>query len=435
MNILVENGCYDLLNFGDIAMLQVAVTRLKDLWPLNSIKVITMNRNLLAKYVPNAHPLTAQGRHIWFQDRKLIGSFDCVLPDILVRLFSKLWRQIHRRWPMLARGLIEFNARHRPADVNQMNTFLEVLLQAELLVVSGGGDINDEFMAYAMTLLDVLEMSTRYGIPTVMFGQGIGPIDNPRLRARAKAVLPLVDFIAVRENLISPSILKSLGVTEEQIIVTGDDAVELAYNGRSVKWGKNIGVNLRVSAYSNVNNDHVEIIRKGLVAAAPGYDVKLIGLPISLYDDSSDIEVINRLLKGYPNGYDSGQNLDSPQEVIEKVNSCRIVVTGSYHSAVFALSQGIPVVALANSAYYKQKFLGLSEQFGYCGCKVLFLDDENLPQKLAESIDAAWRSAGQLRPQLLANAQVQIAQSHSAYQRAYKLVEQKKRQIEYVRQH
>jgi polysaccharide pyruvyl transferase WcaK-like protein len=433
MNILIENGCYDLLNFGDIAMLQVTVARLNSLRPGSSIAVITDTPDRLAKYVPNASPIAANGRQIWFKDRKLIGGFDRVLPDILVRLFSKLWRQIRHRWPRLARGLIEFNARHRPADVDQMNTFLETLLQADMLVVSGGGNINDEFMAYAMTLLDVLEMSTQYGVPTVMFGQGIGPVDNPKLRARAKAVLPLVDFIAVRENLTSPSILKSLGVKEEQIIVTGDDAVELAYNCRSAKLGKNIGANLRVSAYSNVNNGHVELIRKALVAAALEYNVKLIGLPISLYNDSSDVEVLGRLLKGYSDGSDSGQTLDSPREVIEKINSCRIVVTGSYHSAVFALSQGTPVVALSNSAYYKHKFLGLSEQFGR-GCKVLFLDDGNLAQKLAARIDATWRSAEQLRPQLLASAQAQIVQSNSAYQRAYELVEQRKRQIAHVRQ-
>ena len=30
----------------------------------------------------------------------------------------------------------------------------------------------------------------------------------------------------------------------------------------------------------------------------------------------------------------------------------RLVITGSYHAGVFALAQGVPVLALAKSAYY-----------------------------------------------------------------------------------
>jgi hypothetical protein len=35
-----------------------------------------------------------------------------------------------------------------------------------------------------------------------------------------------------------------------------------------------------------------------------------------------------------------------------RVSTCRILDTGAYHLAVFALSQGIPVVALSSSGYY-----------------------------------------------------------------------------------
>ena len=46
--------------------------------------------------------------------------------------------------------------------------------------------------------------------------------------------------------------------------------------------------------------------------------------------------------------------------VIERVGECRVVVTGSYHGAVFALAQGIPVVALVKSPYYVNKMAGLA---------------------------------------------------------------------------
>jgi polysaccharide pyruvyl transferase WcaK-like protein len=46
------------------------------------------------------------------------------------------------------------------------------------------------------------------------------------------------------------------------------------------------------------------------------------------------------------------------------VSRCRVVVTGSYHAGVFALAQGIPVVATAASRYYHDKFSGLADLFG-----------------------------------------------------------------------
>ncbi|MCS6926703.1 MAG: polysaccharide pyruvyl transferase family protein, partial [Candidatus Binatia bacterium] len=100
---------------------------------------------------------------------------------------------------------------------------------------------------------------------------------------------------------------------------------------------------------------------------------------------------------------------------------CRIVVVGSYHAAVFALAMGIPAVCLANSSYYRDKFLGLAHQFGE-GCRVIFLDDADFPTKLTSEIDWAWRRACVLRPELLAAAERQVALSHAAYQRIYELI-------------
>jgi len=77
---------------------------------------------------------------------------------------------------------------------------------------------------------------------------------------------------------------------------------------------------------------------------------------------------------------------------------------------------------LAHSAYYMDKFLGLADQFG-SGCEVICLDDENLCEKLAGSIDTAYTSAEQLKPQLLKAAERQIALSRLAYQRIYELAE------------
>ena len=102
---------------------------------------------------------------------------------------------------------------------------------------------------------------------------------------------------------------------------------------------------------------------------------------------------------------------------------CRAVVTGSYHAGVFALSQGIPVVGLAKSPYYRQKFAGLAAQFGE-GCRVV-----GLPRGAAElsaDIFRAWQDAPRLRPRLQERAREQAEDSRRAYLRLKELFDSRR---------
>jgi len=422
MRILVENGCYHLRNMGDVAMLQVTVSRLSHLWPEARIEVLTNAPDLLAMYCPDAHPVAARGRRAWFADRTLFGVLYRLASSRVVHHLSRLERWIWYTYPSLAYRWVRLKARRRTKrNFQDLQTFLEAIFVADLVVVSGGGDLNDAFKPYAITLLHLLGTVIRRGIPTAMFGQGVGPIQNPELRDWAKAILPSVDLIAVRESRAGPALLSSLGVAPDRVVTTGDDAIELAYEARAEQLGAGIGVNLRVAEYSEVSSNAIELVRNALHKAAMKYHTPLIPLPISFHPRESDVKTIRHLLTGYDDHSDGGQSLNTPAKVIEEVKRCRVVVTGSYHPAVFALSQGIPVVGLAKSAYYTDKLLGLAEQFG-TGCQVISLSDERLQEKLETAIDKAWESARRVRSPLLEAARAQIAQGYAAYQRVYEIV-------------
>jgi polysaccharide pyruvyl transferase WcaK-like protein len=91
-------------------------------------------------------------------------------------------------------------------------------------------------------------------------------------------------------------------------------------------------------------------------------------------------------------------------------------VTGAYHLAVFALSQGIPVVALTSTAYYDDKFLGLGAMFGQ-GLTLVRLDDPDLEQTLTVAIDQAWRTAPDVREPLRTRAHEQVEASRAGFDR------------------
>jgi colanic acid/amylovoran biosynthesis protein len=288
---------------------------------------------------------------------------------------------------------------------------LTALSRADLLVVCGMGGVTDAFRDYAFGLLERIERALRSDVPVAMMGQGMGPLEDPTLRARAAAVLPRVGLFGLREARASAPLLQALGVAPDRLLTTGDDAVELAVAARTPSWGRGLGVGLRRAAYAAVDRRHVAPLRRLVQRTARAYGAPLV--PIATARD--DAESSRRLVSGYRDVDGSFAYRDTPLAVIEQLTQCRVVVAGSYHAAVFALALGIPAVCIANSPYYRDKFLGLAAMFE-AGCDVVSLADGDTAA-LATAVDRAWHSAEAVRPSLWAAADRQIAAGRAAYRR------------------
>lgn len=99
-----------------------------------------------------------------------------------------------------------------------------------------------------------------------------------------------------------------------------------------------------------------------------------------------------------------------------------MIVTGAYHVAVFALSQGISVVGLSSSRYYDDKFAGLNSMFG-TGIETVRLDEDGMPDRLRAVIGRTWTDAPDVRSGLLTRAEHQIHASRTVFDRIGKFVE------------
>ena len=419
MRILVEPGCFDCLNMGDVAMLQVTVDRLRELWPEARIQVSTEVPECLQVYCPKVEPLDALGRHIWFQNGCLCSPLHRLLPEPLTLPLLDLEREARRRYRLQVETLLRLKKRLLRQDHALLGSFLRAVSAADLIVVSGQGSINDIFHDHALNVLDVLGMGIHRGAFTALFGQGLGPLGNPRLRARVKQILPDVNMLALRESRAALPLLDSLDIDSSAVEVTGDDAIELAYNERPNELGNAIGVNLRVSSYSHIDDNEVEKVGSVLRRVSRKLGAPMVAVPIAIDNKISDLKIGQRLLHGDEQSDELETSLNTPLQVINRIGECRTVVAGSYHAAVFAMAQGIPTVCLANSEYYIDKFMGLAEQFG-TGCKVI-VDDGQLSVTLESALEDAWRLAADTRSRLLQAADRQIEASRAAY---YKLYEQ-----------
>jgi colanic acid/amylovoran biosynthesis protein len=402
------------------------VQRLHALWPAAQIHVFTDDPSALAIHCSNVYALSHQGRRLWFSDQALLGGLDRHVPSGVWAAKLRLGRWLRRRWPAALDGLQHWKARSRHRGDNKRENFLEQMRQVDLHVVSGAALLNDKNTSDAGIVLQTMEMATRRGVPVVMVSQGVGPLRDPELMGRARSVLPFAKLIALREGLVGVALLESLGVSADRLMVTGDDAVEMARAAPSRVSESGIGVNLRVAKSTDVPPDFIPTIREALQKAGRRFGAPLVPIPIAFHSAADDPKWIRELLAGYDDVSDGGRHLATPREVIEQAGRCRIVVTAAYHAAVFALAQGVPVVALVYNEYYDLKFRGLQDMFSG-GCELVGLQGATLSEDLSAAIERTWNAAAPLRSKLRGAADRQIKKAAAAYQRIHQIVNDSQR--------
>lgn len=411
-------------NFGDVAMLQVAVRRLIELFPAASIEVLTESPENLKKYCPGAVPLPRIGRNLWVGESFLFGRFRTYFPFPLKTWLDRTAVILESRYPAFLRRAVSLRLSIRDDEniKGDLLTFLKAMESADLLLICGAGGFADGTRRWDMPILGVLHTAIRRGILAVMMGQGMGPLNDSEVLSRMRSVFPSLKLITLRGGRGGRHLIESLGVSPERILTTGDEAIDLVYESRAEEPGNGLGVNLRVAPYAGVGKDMIEKLRPVLQDFARRHHAPMVPLPIAFHRLASDHETIRQLVTGFNDFSDGGASLDTPLDVIRQAGQCRIVVTGAYHAAVFALAQGIPVVCLAMSPYYAAKFLGLEDQFG-TGCETVFLDDPDATGRLHAAMERAWKSVETVRQPLLQAALRQLESSRNAYLRVRDFME------------
>lgn len=413
MRILIDNGEYGVVNRGDMAMMSVTLRRLADLWPHAELGVLTSAPARLRLFFPRALPIVPARGGEW----PAAPALDRV-PRPAVRLALR-GERLAERGQVLARRVRDRLGRSRAGDGGALARGAAwppaALWSSDLLVGAGGGyltDVDPEQVRRTLTLFDSAHQA---GIPTALLGQGIGPLERADLVEAASVTLPRVGLIATREALAGPDRLAAAGVPDDRVSVTGDDAVEFAHGLRRPGLGSHLGVNLRVIDYTGIDEGRALWVREAVQAAAFTLQASLVPVPVSEWEDE-DRRGTRAVVDGYPSVVaDRGRDAP-PEDAARRVGSCRVMVTGTYHAAVFALSQGIPVVAISHSRYYHDKFHGLAGQFPD-GCAVVALDGPAAEGRLRRALLRAWDRAPQLRAPLLRAAEQQILAGRVAYSR------------------
>jgi hypothetical protein len=251
MRILLEQSGYDLRNVGDAAMLESAIRRIRQYWPDAHLDVVCYDSQGLMHLDPTAHQLSYQ-----YADR----------PP-----FSSLPRRVRLGGEQALKTLSPYIPVRRATTAK---TLRQAIAQADLVIAAGGGYVCDPFWWHGVGVLSVLQAAQRRGIPTVMLGQGIGPLTHRALRLQARTVLNRLDVLTLREGLSGPALLAELGCIPADEVderaeplgrrwrlkgggeawVTGDDALMAMFEDHPEPSPRPespvLGVNIRTGSYA-----------------------------------------------------------------------------------------------------------------------------------------------------------------------------------------
>lgn len=385
MKILIVN-IHSVRNAGDHALLQAAIQQLRRRFPNSTI---TLSMNDQEGYRGSAEAVDSFLH--WFRRQDVHGSplrswrwF--AIPVLLIRLLvtAILYRQRGYR-SMFAPRYEQQRGEKQGAEQqsNEQQALLRAYVDADLVVSCPGGYLysTGKLGLWFLVTLLTLAFPIWLGKPVYLLPQTIGPLQHPWERWLLRRILPKVRQIYVRDEY-SRNLLETIGVHQPQIYVTPDLAFGYQEEERvtGAELLRNIGVDpehdrpllgVTLLNWAGMESSfHGQEAYEAAVATAIHTFLAQHGGKAVLFaqvrgpalaeDDRLPARRVQQQLR------ELGTNV---VVVEEDVTTAQLKAAYSYmtlfmgsrlHSNIFALTSGIPVIAIA----YLPKTRGVMRMLG-----------------------------------------------------------------------
>ncbi|MDD6188422.1 MAG: polysaccharide pyruvyl transferase CsaB [Clostridiales bacterium] len=243
---------------------------------------------------------------------------------------------------------------HRVRSVYSFNlfSFARLCRSADLYINGGGSLIQDVTSRRSLWFyLYTLRCAHRRGVPVLMYGCGIGPVNREYNRRLAGRIIDnCADCITLREDG-SAKELADMGVTRPEILLAADPSLLLPSAGEAAvnslmltegldPKGKYIGFALRLwEGFAEKTAD---------IAAAADFTYEKLGLtpvfiPISSVSDADAAREVARLMKAPHHVIGKAPESDV---VIGLMSRMSAVVSMRLHGLIFSAGHGVPLVGL-----------------------------------------------------------------------------------------
>jgi polysaccharide pyruvyl transferase WcaK-like protein len=227
------------------------------------------------------------------------------------------------------------------------------------VVVSGGGNLSSTWPDLLYERAALLQLARKFGKPSVVLGQTIGPRLRDEERRLLADTLSSVRFVGIRE-LPSAALALELGIPMERLWYQTDDALKC-------DWGQTptilnpkttiaVTIDPLVRARPGVFDSLVTQLRE--LARATG--AQLVLIPHVFGDDSLPSDLIESQMiaerLALPNTTIAA-GLDAHQ-VRQLTGAASLIISSRYHPIVFGLGAGVASIGIYGDEYCRIKLQG-----------------------------------------------------------------------------
>lgn len=245
---------------------------------------------------------------------------------------------------------------------------------ASLFVSGGGGLMQDVTGALSVPYYGgLLKLAQWHGVPTMVFGQGVGPLQHWPSRWMVGAAFKRCRRITVRDEE-SFRLLTGLGISSERLQLTADPVLCLAGapSGEIDEIVKRCGlepqrpfIGVAIRPWASWYELQFKSLSTALTQLSLASGAQLLLLPFQRPGDERITEELRDCLTYRPE--DRHGNLSvlretlSPSEMMGLIGRASLMVGMRLHSLIMAAASGVPSVGLV----YDPKVQHLCSQWGF----------------------------------------------------------------------
>lgn len=253
--------------------------------------------------------------------------------------------------------------------INSINRINLIKISKEIkgcdLFISGGGSLlQDQTSTRSlMYYLFIIKIALFYKKRTMLYANGVGPINSKNNAEKVKSTINRIDLITLREEY-SLKLLEEIGITKPKIKITADpvlttspierdDVTEIFAKEGIAPEGKYIGVNIR--RWKGSQDLGIQLAQS-LKYIYEEYGLMPLFIPMS----GDDMEIINNMKQSMEIPYKALTKVYQPEELIGIAGELAIVLAMRLHTLVYSSIARIPMIGLV----YDPKIKGYLEYIG-----------------------------------------------------------------------
>jgi len=266
---------------------------------------------------------------------------------------------------------------------------LDVIRNSDVLFLSGGGYLTGSTLSRLWDNMLMVRIAAGFGVPVIMSGQTIGLFNDKISRILARWGFNKAELIYTRDPYESIKWLKSIGVPDEKIGSTFDDALFYEVHDQDKVHNALISAGIEpespylavhVHGWGLAQEKNKKLAKQLSVALdriRAESDLKICFVPMTKKDEKT-ISLVTDGIKEDFHIVKSGRDIDV---TIGTIRSAELCISMKHHPLIFAMGGAVPAVALVmeNDDYYLHKNKGALEIFGQedllLQCSIEEIDD------------------------------------------------------------